>query len=135
MNESRFKIGDNVKDRTGTLGKVVDVLFSAAQGDYVYKLKPETGARIFTRAEDSLEFVKAEPEYNISVAIADNVVIFVMTDAYDDTEICRGHGHVIHEGAVGIMQAAFYAAQIAFEKIDKDGIYFKQKRNNQYFTK
>ena len=33
-------------------------------------------------------------------------------------EIVRGHGHIIHEGDVGIVQALSYALKKAYEKIN-----------------
>lgn len=54
------------------------------------------------------------------------VVIYEIRDG-DEFEVCRGHGHIIHEGAEGVAQALAYASKRAFASIDS-GIYLKQKR-------
>jgi hypothetical protein len=43
--------------------------------------------------------------------VADNVVIAVLYAVVGDTktEIARGHGHIMHEGVLGIAQASSYA--------------------------
>jgi hypothetical protein len=41
----------------------------------------------------------------------DNVVVarFYKIKGEEKTEITRGHGHIIHEGEIGVAQAASYA--------------------------
>lgn len=70
-----------------------------------------------------------ERVWSIETEVAENVVIGVIYEVVDGqkVEMCRGHGHIIHEGAEGIAQACSYAYRKAFEKIDT-GIYFKNRR-------
>jgi hypothetical protein len=104
-------------------------MFSEAKGLYMYAVKPVDGGRSIVRREDELEELRKEKEYIIETDIADGVVIGVIYEVEGDKkyEVCRGHGHIIHEGAEGIAQACSYAFKKAFEKID-NGIYFKQRQ-------
>ena len=50
----------------------------------------------------------------------DNVVVarFYEVKGEEMTEIARGHGHIIHEGALGIAQASSYALKRIYQKIN-----------------
>lgn len=125
-----FNIGDEIRVRaTGEKGTITDRMFSEAKGLYMYVVKPEDGGRTIVRREDELEELRKEKEYIIETDIAEGVVIGVIYEVEGDKkyEVCRGHGHIIHEGAEGIAQACSYAFKKAFEKID-NGIYFKQRQ-------
>lgn len=63
---------------------------------------------------------EASTEYKWDFEVCDNVVVGIMYEVKGDskTEIVRGHGHIIHEGALGIAQAASYALKKAYEKLD-----------------
>ena len=84
------------------------------------------------RHEDDLEPSRKKSEYTVETEIADNVVIGIIYEVIDGKkfEVCRGHGHIIHEGAEGIAQACSYAYKKAFAEIDT-GIYYKQNRGER----
>lgn len=127
---SNFAIGDKVVEiNTGIEGHITDKLYSEARSQFVYVIKPSDGGRSFTRDDDEIEFAQNNVEYRIDTQIADNVVIGIVYEIRNgiEHEVSRGHGHIIHEGAVGIAQACAYAYKKAFYAID-NGIYFKQKR-------
>lgn len=46
------------------------------------------------------------------------VAKFIETKGDTETELGRGHGHMIHEGALGIAQASSYALKKIFEKMN-----------------
>ena len=50
----------------------------------------------------------------------ENVVVARFYEIRNDvkTEIGRGHGHIIHEGAIGIAQASSYALKRLFENLN-----------------
>ena len=50
----------------------------------------------------------------------DNVVVcrFYEVQGKVETEIMRGHGHIIHEGAMGIAQASAYALKKIWQKME-----------------
>lgn len=127
---SNFNIGDKVVDiNSGVEGRVTDGLYSEARSRFVYVIKPSDGGRSFTREDGEIEFAQNNVEYRVDTQIADNVVIGIIYEVRNgiETEVCRGHGHIIHEGSEGIAQACAYAYKKAFYAIDS-GIYFKQKR-------
>lgn len=127
-----FNINDRVIEvATGESGIVTDKMFSEAKGIFIYLIKPDDGGRSFMRKEDEIEPFKKPKEYKVVTDIADGVVIVVIYEIENgqEYEVCRGHGHIIHEGAEGIAQALAYASKRAFSAIDT-GIYFKQRREN-----
>jgi hypothetical protein len=97
----------------------------------MYIVKPNDSGRSIMRREDELSELRRAKEYSIETDIADGVVIGVIYEIDGDNkyEVCRGHGHIIHEGAEGIAQACSYAFKKAFEKID-NGIYFKPRQQD-----
>lgn len=128
---SKFSIGDEVRvPRTNESGVVTDKMYSEANSHYIYVIKPHDGGRSFARKESEIEpYLKAK-EYKIETDIADNVVIGIIYEVIDGQkyEVCRGHGHIIHDGAEGVAQACAYAYKKAFSHIDS-GIYIKQNRS------
>lgn len=127
-----FIIGEKVKIiATNERGTVTDKLYSEAKQTNMYVIKPEDGGRSYMRKESECERLVAEKQYLVETEIAETVVIGVIYEVDGDrkTEVCRGHGHIIHEGAEGIAQACSYAYRKALEQIDS-GIYFKQRRQD-----
>lgn len=128
----KFNIGDEVRDTsTNESGTVTDRMYSEAKGKFLFVIKPHSGGRSFVRPEDEIELFLKPTEYKIKTDIADNVVVVIISEvrAGNEVEVCRGHGHIIHDGAEGIAQALSYASRRAFGSIDS-GIYFKQKRES-----
>lgn len=128
-----FNINDEVKVKgTNEVGCITDKMFSEVKGCYVYVIKPTKGGRSFMRKEEDLELKRTQPEFKVETEIADNVVIGIIYEVIDGKkfEVCRGHGHIIHEGVEGIAQACSYAFKKAFAEVDT-GIYYKErgKRN------
>ena len=125
-----FNIGEEVKvTLTDESGIITDKMFYEAKRCFMYLIKAHGTGRTIMKEESALEcYVKAK-EYKIETEIADNVVIGIIYEINGDlkTEVCRGHGHIIHEGAEGVAQACAYAYKQAFAAIDS-GIYLKQKR-------
>lgn len=115
-----FNIGDRVRAKvgnhrcTGFKGEVLDIIYSTAKKEYTYRVRFDDFDDCkadFT--EEDLELIQEETvTYHFETDIAeDNVVIVIMYEDYEDgssKEIGRGHGHIIHEGAYGIAQAASY---------------------------
>jgi hypothetical protein len=56
---------------------------------------------------------------HISIDIAENVVIASLYEVCDPNmrPIAKGHGHIIHEGELGIAQAASYACMRLYKSI------------------
>jgi hypothetical protein len=126
-----FNINDRVIElATGESGVITDKMYSQARECFIYIVKPDdSNLRAHTRTAEELEPFRKKTEYQIETQIADNVVIVIIyeVECGEMYEVCRGHGHIIHEGAEGIAQALAYASKQAFIAID-NGIYMKQRR-------
>lgn len=99
----------------GFEAEIIDRLYSEASGNYVYTLRL-TGAKtvpVMVFPEEALEDVPAEDpvEYTHKIEYLDNVVLVVFYEVKNGqkTELARGHGHIIHKGALGVAQATSYA--------------------------
>lgn len=125
----KFELCDKViVKKTKKTGTITDILVSSANKTELYCVTSDNGSWSFYAQENELELIEPD-SYFIKTDIADNVVVVIIYSERNgvQTEVCRGHGHIIHEGAVGIAQACAYAARRAFLSID-NGIFFKQNR-------
>jgi hypothetical protein len=103
------------------VGTVEDRMFSEKVGDFLYRIKFddfEKSAKLYTA--DLLEPYSDNVTYYHEFDYLENVVVARFYEVRDDveTEIARGHGHIIHEGAIGIAQAASYALKKILEKMN-----------------
>ena len=107
----------------GKRGTVMDKLYSGANNCFVYTVQFDEFAEISKkhwRAELLDLYVEKQTTYRLDIEVADNVVIAIFSEESEDgekTEIARGHGHIIHEGTVGIAQALSYASKKIYEKL------------------
>lgn len=90
--------------------------FATVLGKMVYEVELESGERIYCEESDFLN--KQESAFRIEVEQADNVIIVRLLDA-NGNEVARGHGHIIHEGALGIAQATSYASKRILADLDE----------------
>lgn len=112
----------------GKDGEIVDKLWSGAKGCTVYKIHFDGADRpssidFLTKAIDLIsEFDKKTYCYEFDYL--DNVVVAKFYEVGEDykTEIARGHGHIIHEGEIGIAQAASYALKKIHQKLSEKNI-------------
>lgn len=130
---NKFNIGDRVRIRpydelpdgvrtksTGPLcgkdGEIVDIVYSNAKKCLYYTIHLDGYAqpshKLFT--EDCIDLIPEETPvtYRYDFTYLDNMVVarlYEVDGAGNETEIAKGHGHLIHEGALGIAQAASYA--------------------------
>ncbi len=130
---TKFNIGDRVRIRSydelpdgvrtkataplcGKDGEIVDIVYSNAKKCLFYTIHidgyDQPSHKLFT--EDCLDLVPEESPvtYRYEFAFLENVVVARFIEVAPDgteTEIAKGHGHLIHDGALGIAQAASYA--------------------------
>lgn len=112
----------------GLKGEIVDIMYSTAFEKYIYRIhfdeQEERSRADFT--EEALELLKEDTvSYHFETDIAeDNVVIVIMYEDHEDhsKEICRGHGHIIHEGALGIAQATSYAMYRLYKRFEENNL-------------
>ena len=117
-----FAIGDKVriiKDPDRQTGEVVDRVFSDATQSYMYIVKKDSTNRKSLYTDEDIELIH-ELYYSAEVEILENVVVGIVYEINGDEkiEVARGHGHIIHNGAQGIVQATSYAFKRAWMQIN-----------------
>ncbi len=142
MSANEIKIGDRVKVKEyydipedlqsrglakmcGEIGTVEDKFYSEGQKCHLYSIQFDnyaTSKKLWK--VEMLESVDEDVSYTYEFDYLDNVVVARLYELREDskTEIARGHGHIIHEGVMGIAQAASYALRKIFYQIEaKEG--------------
>lgn len=144
-NEFTYNIGDRViirsyedtpvESRTkgtarlsGKKGTITDKLYSECFEGFVYVIKFDDfdilSKKMWT--EDMFYLLIDNPvKYEYEFDYLEDVVVAKLYEVNGETktEIERGHGHIIHAGAVGIAQAASYALKKIFEKMNGGTLY------------
>lgn len=114
----------------GLDGEIIDKLYSEAKGGYIYKIHLD-GARLPSRIDfidGSFEPIADDPvpvTYTHEFEYLENLVIARFYEVYEGgerVEIARGHGHIIHEGVVGIAQASSWALKKIYNKISEENL-------------
>lgn len=117
MKEARFKIGDMVETNGIGTGKVTDIMYSASKDQYTYEVTNEEDSV----SEGPLKLAPVKKEYSmqVNIDISENVVIASLYEVVGPNmrPIAKGYGHIIHEGEIGIAQAASYATNRLWKKI------------------
>lgn len=115
-----FNIGDRVIDfRTSHKATVTDRLYSEAKSQNLYEITYD-GAKApcmqWLKEEDLERVPEITKSYRFDVQLLENVVLAVVyeQEGDKDTEIARGHGHIMHKNEVGVLQAASYAMKKAY---------------------
>lgn len=113
----------------GKEGVIVDKMYSEKNGEFVFVVKFDSfdkdSSKLWT--EDQLEVVELSfSKFDFKFEVADNVVVCICTE--DGEEVGRGHGHIIHEGRIGVVQAASYAIKRMYERMNGGTIYGYQDR-------
>ena len=109
-----FNIGDRVlSNQYGKTGVIDDKMYSNKRDEWMYTVKFDDSNIPFVKPLPCLDL---EPlcdnkQYRFEVFQAENVMVAVMYEIDGDTEreIKRYHGHIMHDGIIGIAQAASYA--------------------------
>ena len=121
---------DSVKDKgaargSGKDGEVIDKLWSAANDCMVYRIRfdgvPYASKTLFIDGQFDRISDLMKCSYVYEFDNADNVVIAILYEVDRDgnrAEIARGHGHIIHEGALGIAQASAYALKRIWKDLE-----------------
>lgn len=119
MSEARPKMGDRVETNWIGIGKVTDVMYSAHKKAYTYEVTNEEGAvQLFAEDELTLAYDKSY-SMTIHIDIAENVVIATLFEEAECTKkpLAKGHAHLIHEGELGVAQAASYACKRLYQSL------------------
>lgn len=125
-----FNIGDKVKlvSDSSVKGTIIDRFHSELSNhECIYIFSHDNDDEEEMVYEDEIDLID-EVSYQHEFEYLDNLVIakFYEIRGTNKTEIARGHGHIIHEGALGVAQASSYALKKVYEnmggtyKYDKD---------------
>lgn len=134
---SKLSIGDRVRVRnyndipeeyqsrglarmSGNLGYIEDVFYSEANQCDLYAIafdNFEHSQKLY-RGE-VLEEVNESVTYDYEFEFLENLVVARLYEIKEDSkiEIAKGHGHIFHDGAVGIAQATSYALKKLYYKL------------------
>lgn len=108
----------------GEVGEIVDKMYSEAEGKYLYRIcidgETRTRAAFYTEEDLELYVKERKADYCIESEVLDNVCLAIVyrIEGDEKVEVVRGHGHIIHEGDLGIVQAFSYALKKAYEKMN-----------------
>ena len=128
-----FKIGDRIMvKKNEETGEVISKYFFPSTKTHLYQIlfdgddAPEN--ELFSGDELIPEVIEPKATYRFGFDILENLVSArFYEDKGDKTSlICRGHGHIFHDGAVGVAQAASYALKRILESLN-DGYYDLRK--------
>lgn len=126
---SREDLPESMKTRgisriTEKDGVIVDKMFSDARGCAVYKIHLDEYA-IPSKVdflEGSFDLISEleKATYTYEFEFAENLVIARMYEVKGDKKkmIARGHGHIFHDGALGIAQASSYALKKLYQHLE-----------------
>ena len=118
----------------GLEGEIVDKLYSEAQGCSVYKIHLDGYDRpskcdfmegMFDLVEEDNVQYTYEFEYLENLVVAR---LYEIVDGNIKKFIAKGHGHIFHDGAYGIAQAASYALKRICEELGGGSL--KSYKNN-----
>ena len=121
-----FKVNDKVNTPDG-IGEVSDIYSSAFGNETIYRVEhlceDGYGSVAMYHESDLTPFIPPMEhdglielgDVQVRAELADDVVIVVLS--VDREQLPRGHGHIIHEGYQGIVQAFSWAAKKAWDSV------------------
>lgn len=108
----------------GKDGEIVDILWSNAKEAYVYSILfdgCDTPSRTYF-VEGTFDLISEleKAEYTYEFEYAENLVVARLYEIKGDTRklVSRGHGHIFHNGVLGIAQAASYALKRIYKDLE-----------------
>ena len=124
MIAAKFQIGDRVEVVPNkSYGIISDVMFSNRCKANVYEVQYEKDRDEYGTFEViDLRLAPKPREFSmdIRIDIAQNIVIATLYEDCGDMlkkPLRRGHGHIIHDGELGIAQAASYACKRLYDSL------------------
>ena len=124
------KLPENIKSKglarlAGNEGEIVDVMYSNAKECYVYKIHFDGFDRASNAVfpEGSFDIVsQPAATYTYEIEALENLVVARLYQVEDGkkTEVAKGHGHIFHDGAYGVGQAASYACKRLWFELEEE---------------
>jgi hypothetical protein len=123
------KLPEGIKNKglaknAGNEGEIVDIMYSSAKGCDVYRIRFDGFDRPSKTdfPEGSFDLVSEleAPKYSYEFEYLENLVVARLYEVTEDskTEVAKGHGHIFHDGVIGIAQAASYALKKIYLKLE-----------------
>lgn len=128
-----YNIGDKVlvvsSNREAT---ITDRMYSERSDRYLYGIRYKgcEGEQDDLYDDDELQpFVEEKVEYELKTDISEGVVIFSAIEIRGDkrTLVARGHGHMLRNDLLGVLQAASWAARKAFTELNGGETYIEKE--------
>ena len=126
-----YNIGDKVLVGE-SVAFITDRMYSEKSDKYLYSIR-YSGRR---EEQDDLyddgelkPFVEEKVEYELKMEISEGVVIFTAIEIKGDkrTVVSRGHGHMLRDDQLGVLQAASWAARKAFTALNGGETYIEKE--------
>jgi hypothetical protein len=134
-----YKIGDKVlaKHTEGAFSTdkeavIADRMYSEKSDKFFYSIR----FKGCLEEEDDLyddgdlrPFVEEKVEYDIKAEISEGVIIFsvIATKGMERTLVARGHGHMLRNDLLGVVQAASWAARKALTDLNGGNTYIEKE--------
>lgn len=105
-------------------GEIVDILLSSSSNRYGYRIHFDGYERpsntLFVGEAIELVSELDKPTYTYEFEFLENLVVARLYEIVGEekTEIAKGHGHIFHDGVIGITQASSYALKKIYEKLN-----------------
>lgn len=119
------------------VGEIVDIIVSTAQNRTVYKILFDGDAHVSRTDFPTEALVSAEGkeavEYQYEIEHLENVVVARLYEVTETSkvEVAKGHGHIFHDGAFGVAQAASYALKRLAAKLNDGYIDMRCKEGDR----
>lgn len=125
---------------TGKKATVVDRMYSEAKNLQIFRVRIDGSSQTETtsyRESDLTPINEAEPDftkYKVEIDVAENIVVATMYKVENGKKesIKCGHGHVLHDGIIGIAQATSYATKKLFESINGGSLTLDKNNGGNY---
>lgn len=131
MNKA-LNIGTKVVNSYGETGKIVDRMYSEKEKEFYYGVNYDSrdvDEILLAKGNELRELSKENGEnYEAEINLLNNVCVAIIyrKENGGKKEVCRGHGHIIHEGDIGVAQALSYAFKKAYEKLNNGNLLKKE---------
>ena len=123
-----YNIGDRVLVGNNGEAVITDRMYSERSDRYLYSIryKGRTEEQDDLYDDDELQpYVEEKVDYELKMDISDGVVIFSAIEIKGDkrTLVARGHGHMLRNDLLCVLQASSWAARKAFTEINNGEIH------------
>ena len=126
-----YNIGDKVSVK-GQEAFITDRMYSEKSDKYFYSIRYKGHQEEQDDLYDDSElqpYVEEKVEYDLKMEISEGVVIYSVIEIKGDkrTLAARGHGHMLRNDLLGVLQASSWAARKAFTELNGGEVYIEKE--------